>query len=76
MASDLPEIRELVNDGASAILVPPGDVASLERAISFVLLNDEVTDKMGSQNLNFAKRENWSAVAKAYEDAYLALINK
>jgi glycosyltransferase involved in cell wall biosynthesis len=74
VASDLPEIRELVNDGASAILVPPDDVDALKEAILTVLSNKEISTKMSEQNLNFAQRESWSSVAKAYEDAYIALL--
>ena len=74
VASDLPEIRELVDDGASAILVPPGDVDALKDAILTVLFNKEISAKMSEQNLNFAQRESWSSVAKAYEDTYLALL--
>ena len=72
VASDLPEIRELVNDGASAILVPPGNVDALVKAILSILLNENIASKMSKQNLKFAQRENWCAVAKAYQDAYLA----
>jgi glycosyltransferase involved in cell wall biosynthesis len=74
VASDLPEIREMVNDGASAILVPPDDVDTLKDAILTVLFDKELATKMSEQNLNFAQRESWSLVAKAYEDAYLALL--
>ncbi len=74
VASDLPEIRELVNDGASAILVPKGDLQALNDAILSILLNKDVATKMSRQNLNFAKRESWSAVAKAYQDTYIALL--
>jgi glycosyltransferase involved in cell wall biosynthesis len=73
VASDLPEIRELVNDGASAILVPPGDVDALKVALMKALFSQEVAEKMGKQNLAFAQRESWSAVAKAYEVAYFNL---
>ena len=73
VASDLPEIRELVNEGASAILVPPGDVEALKNALMSVLFDEEVSSKMSKQNLIFAQKESWSAVAKAYEDAYFAL---
>jgi glycosyltransferase involved in cell wall biosynthesis len=72
VASDLPEIRELVNDGASAILVPPGDIDALKDAVLTVLLSEEIASKMSIQNLCFAEKESWSAVAKAYQDAYVA----
>jgi glycosyltransferase involved in cell wall biosynthesis len=73
VASDLPEIRELVNDGASAVLVKPGDADALKDALMKVLFNHEIADKMSRQNLAFAQKESWGAVAKAYEDAYFAL---
>ena len=65
----------MVNDGASAILVPSDNVDALKEAILTVLFNKEISSKMSEQNLNFAQRESWSAVAKAYEDAYLALLS-
>ncbi len=55
VASDLPEIREMVNDGASAILVPPGDADALKNAILKVLFDKELATKMSDQNLNFAQ---------------------
>jgi glycosyltransferase involved in cell wall biosynthesis len=74
VASDLPEIREIVNDGASAILVPPGDCEALERGIKSVLFDKELASKMGEQNLKFAESESWSAVARAYRDVYLSML--
>lgn len=73
VASNLPEIKEIVDDGASAILVPPGDVEALKDAVLKVLFDEGIADKMSQQNLSFAKKESWSAVAKAYEDAYCAM---
>jgi hypothetical protein len=37
-----------------------------------VLFDDEVASRMSKQNLEFAQKESWGAVAKAYEDAYYA----
>ena len=73
VASDLPEIREIVADGASAILVPPGDVEALKNAILQVLSNEKMAAEMGAKNLIFAQKESWSVVAAAYEEAYLEL---
>ena len=75
VSSDLPEIRELVADGASALLVPRGDADALKNAILKVLTNKEAAAKMRIQNLKFAQKERWSFVAQAYENAYLQLLN-
>lgn len=73
VASDLPEIRELVNEGAAAILIPPDDVEALKAALMTALFDEKVASQMRKQNLEFARKESWSAVAKAYEEAYYAL---
>jgi glycosyltransferase involved in cell wall biosynthesis len=75
VSSDLPEIREMVADGASALLVPPGDADALKVAILKVLNNSEEATKMCIQNLKFAQNERWSAVAEAYEEVYQGLLN-
>jgi glycosyltransferase involved in cell wall biosynthesis len=75
VASDLPEIRELVSLGASALLVPSGDSDALKNALLEALFNEEVASKMSLRNLFFAKKESWSTVAKAYTDLYLTLNN-
>lgn len=74
VSSDLPEIREIITEGASALLVPPGDVEALEDAILKVLSNGDISAKMSEQNLLFAQREQWDIVAEAYEDTYLELL--
>jgi len=75
VASDLPEIREMMAEGASALLVPPGDARALKDAILKVLFKEQIAAKMSEQNLMFAQREQWSMVAEAYEEAYLGLLN-
>jgi cellulose synthase/poly-beta-1,6-N-acetylglucosamine synthase-like glycosyltransferase len=74
IASDLPEIREIISEGASALLVQPGNVQTLKDAIKKVLSNPEMAAKMGDQNLAFAQKESWSVVAGEYEEAYLELL--
>ncbi|NLF88814.1 glycosyltransferase [Candidatus Bathyarchaeota archaeon] len=73
VASNLPEIRELVDSGASAILVPPGNTESLKKAVEEVLSNERLASKMSLRNLFFAKKESWRSVAAAYEEVYLTL---
>ncbi|NLB75012.1 MAG: glycosyltransferase [Crenarchaeota archaeon] len=45
VASNLSEIREIVADGASAVLVPPGDVDALADAITRLLVDEEAAKK-------------------------------
>ncbi len=76
VASNLPEIRELVNEGGSAILVPPGNIDALKKAILEVIYDDVKASEMSKQNLEFAKKESWSVVAEKYEAAYLKLLGQ
>ncbi|MFB3889440.1 MAG: glycosyltransferase [Candidatus Bathyarchaeia archaeon] len=76
VASDLPEIREIIDDGASALLVPVGDVKALKEAIMTVLSDENLAARMSEQNLSFAQKESWSVVAGEYEEAYLELLTR
>jgi glycosyltransferase involved in cell wall biosynthesis len=75
VVSDLPEMREMVADDASALLVPCGDVDALKDAVLKVLADKEAAAAMCRQNLKFAQKERWSIVAQAYEEVYLELVN-
>jgi glycosyltransferase involved in cell wall biosynthesis len=74
VSSDLPEIRELLADGASAILVPPDNAEALKDAILEVLNNKEVATRMAEQNLKFAQKERLNNIAKIYEETYIELL--
>ena len=74
VASNLPEIREMVAEGASALLVPPGDVEALKEAILTALDNPSLLGEMGRRNLAYATQETWERVAEAYEAVYTKLL--
>jgi glycosyltransferase involved in cell wall biosynthesis len=76
VASDLPEIRELVKEGASALLVPPNDIDALCKAILHLYDTPELAMEMGKQNLSFASKESWSSVASSFDQIYAELITK
>jgi cellulose synthase/poly-beta-1,6-N-acetylglucosamine synthase-like glycosyltransferase/glycosyltransferase involved in cell wall biosynthesis len=73
VASNLPELKEPVVDGASVLLVPPGDVTALKDAILKVLNDEKLAKEMSAQNMKFARQETWALVAESYEKAYLEL---
>jgi glycosyltransferase involved in cell wall biosynthesis len=74
VSSDLPEIRELLADGASALLIPIGNVDALKDAILKVLNDKSLATKMAEENLKFAQKERLSIVAKVYEETYIELL--
>jgi len=73
VASDLPEIRELIKEGASAILIRPGDVEELKRAIVKLLDNPELRKEIGLKNYSFAQKESWEEIARKFEEVYCKL---
>ena len=76
VASDLPEIREVVEEGASAILVPPNDVEAFSSAILRLCDEPCLAEEMGKRNLSFASSESWSSVASSFERIYTELVKK
>lgn len=54
IASSSGGLKEVVRDGRTGILVPPGDVGALARAIMELLDNRERTEQMGKAGLSVA----------------------
>ena len=73
VASNLPEIRELIAEGASAVLVPPDNPSALKKAIKDLLENPEKCMEIGRKNLAYASKETWDEIAREYEEVYLNL---
>ncbi len=73
VASNLPEIREMVADGAAAVLLQPGDVNALADGLLSIISDDSKAAAMSEQNLKYAQKESWSEVAEAYTLLYSEL---
>lgn len=76
VASNLPEIREMIAEGAAALLVPVGDHNALKEALIKILEDDNMAAEMGRRNLAFAQKEGWDRVVKKYEQIYRELLSK
>ena len=59
IASDLPVLREVLNEG-NALLCPPGDVASWRQALQ-VCANENIRQTLASQAKREAVRHEWGA---------------
>ncbi|MFQ5878390.1 MAG: glycosyltransferase family 4 protein [Acidobacteriota bacterium] len=62
VASDLEQIGEVLEDGRTALLVPPGDEAALARAIIALLDDPDLRSRLGAQARRRAlERHTWDA---------------
>jgi len=58
VASDLGSRRELVDQGETGLLFPPGNVEQLEKAISFLVERPELTAQMGVTGRRFVEAKH------------------
>jgi glycosyltransferase involved in cell wall biosynthesis len=58
IASDLGSRRELVDQGETGLLFPPGNVEQLEQAISFLVERPELTAQMGVSGRRFVETQH------------------
>jgi starch synthase len=62
-------IPEIVHDGETGLLVPPGDASALGRALK--TLDDEAFAKrLGANGRQFARRFSWDSVALKCQQVY------
>ena len=67
-------IVDLVVDGVTGLLVPPGDVSALAQAISSVLRDPRAAQAFGAAGRNRAREFTVSAVAERVERLYASAI--
>lgn len=63
VASDLPSIREVLNEG-NAVLVPPNDAFALARGVEEILRDRPLADRISKQARSEVSRYTWDARVK------------
>jgi len=77
VASDLPGVRTVVDDGANGYLVEPQNIKQLADKISSILKNDKKAEKFGQAGLTKVKEKyNWQDSAREIERVYKSIIRK
>jgi glycosyltransferase involved in cell wall biosynthesis len=64
LASDLPAVAEVVRNEESALLVPPGDVASLAKALTRLAAQPELRARLGDAARRVASQYTWRVRAE------------
>lgn len=77
IASDLPGLRDVVNDARCGLLVPPGDASAVAQAVRTITEDAELAEAMGRRARSTALDQySWTAVAqriaRVIEDAVSA----
>ena len=63
VASDVPGLRDSVQDGATGLLYPYGDVRALGDAVVRILTDDGLRRRLVAQGLQWAAQFSWEQVA-------------
>ncbi|MGQ9494137.1 MAG: glycosyltransferase family 4 protein [Anaerolineae bacterium] len=81
MASSLPvigsnvgSIPEVVTDGVTGFLVPPGDPEALANRLELLMTQPELRAEMGRNALRVVQRFDWSIIAEQIEGIYSTLL--
>lgn len=72
VASDLPAVREVLTDGATALLVPPGDAAAMATAMRRLIEDTALAGRLAAAAHALAPRYTWDARAERLESALRA----
>jgi glycosyltransferase involved in cell wall biosynthesis len=75
VATDVGGNGELVEDGVTGLLVPPGDPDRLAEAIGRLLTDPGLAARLGTAaRARVRAHHDWEAVARRFEDFYLGLV--
>lgn len=64
VATDLPSLRDVLEDGENALLVPPGDPVSLARSLTRILEDARAARALGDRARRDATQYTWSRRAE------------
>ena len=74
VSSDLPSIREILSDGANALLVPPGDANALAAAIERLLADPDLSSRLARAALDDVPAYSWERRAERLETLFADVI--
>ncbi|MEM0203267.1 MAG: glycosyltransferase family 4 protein [Archaeoglobaceae archaeon] len=75
VVSDLRTFRCIIEEGYNGIFTKRGDPESLANAITYLLENEEVREKMGRNAKEKARQYSWDKIAEKYEEVYKKVLS-
>lgn len=74
IASDIGASREYVRNGVNGILVKPGDIEALARAIDTLLEDKRIRCSMGQRSREIAEKLDWNLISERTMQVYQEVI--
>lgn len=75
IASDLPALREVLTNGETALLVPPGDPAALAAALSALAADPDRRRRLGEAARSLSTDYTWDRRAERLDRAFAAAVS-
>jgi glycosyltransferase involved in cell wall biosynthesis len=72
VASDIPVFREYLRSGRDAVLVPVNDAPALAAALTAILDDPRLADRLRSAGMAVAERFSWARSAAEHQAIYAA----
>jgi phosphatidylinositol alpha-mannosyltransferase len=76
IASNIPGYRRVIKNGENGILVPPKNPKKLEEAITKILTDRELKEKLSSNARKEALKYSWSNITEKIENFYYEIAEK
>lgn len=77
VASALPAVRDVIQDGETGLLVAPGSAPALAAAIARVIRDPALAERIAAQGRQQAlSRFDWTVTGHAFEQQYRALLQR
>jgi phosphatidylinositol alpha-1,6-mannosyltransferase len=73
VATDAGGIRDAVVDGETGLVVPADDVSGIANAVSTLLSDDSLRERMGKAAEDYASKHDWMIIGKQFVDLYNSL---
>jgi len=76
VASGVGGLLELIDDGRTGLLVPPGDPRALAHSVCRVMADRALGDRLGKSASHEVQRYSYSRMTSSFELLYLAELNR
>ncbi|MEW6749802.1 MAG: glycosyltransferase family 4 protein [Candidatus Latescibacterota bacterium] len=76
LGTRIPGLADAVQDGATGLLVAPGDAQALAAGMRVLLGDPAGRQRMGQEGRRWARRFNWDELARQQEEVYAAVLQE